>query len=131
MRQFKQNKLWRDKAMALLESQGSRVNWRKLEQKEFQQCLKEKLLEESKEVVSASSLEQIVEELADVMEVIEAMAEAYEISMDDIITAKNNKKSKRGGFSDRIYVESTLHPEGSFGEKYCLADPQKYPEIFE
>ena len=131
MRTFKQGKLWRDKAIELMEKQGSRINWRKLNRKEFQRSLKDKLIEEVHEVAAASTEGELIEELADVVEVIEALASSYEFSMIDIRVAKDAKKTKRGGFAGGMFVESAEHPEGSFGEKYCLAEPEKYPEIIE
>jgi hypothetical protein len=42
---------------------------------------------------------------------------------------QQKKFLKRGGFAERKYVTTAEHPEGSFGEKYCRANPEKYPEI--
>lgn len=129
MRKFAQNKLWRDKAIEQLESKGSCIHWRKLSIKEFQAELKGKLQEEVDEVLKASSDDELIEELADVIEVVESLAKANGFSMSDITVVKDIKKQKRGGFSGRKYVEIAEHPIGSHGERYCLNQPEKYPEI--
>lgn len=41
------------------------------------------------------------------------------------------KHQERGGFEGRNFVTIAEHPTGSYCEKYCLNDPEKYPEITE
>lgn len=67
-RKFKQEKLWRDKAVDLLEAMGSRVHWVKLEGEGFKEQLRVKLLEEAAEVCDAKNKEELLEELADLLE---------------------------------------------------------------
>jgi len=42
---------------------------------------------------------------------------------------QKNKYAKHGGFHNRIFVKHIAHPAGSAAEHYCLANPEKYPEI--
>jgi hypothetical protein len=44
---------------------------------------------------------------------------------------QNKKASRERGIQGRKFVTVAEHPSGSFGEKYCLNDPEKYPEIIE
>ncbi|MCP5504312.1 MAG: hypothetical protein H7A41_04075 [Chlamydiales bacterium] len=67
-RKFKQEKLWRDKAVDLLEAMGSRVHWVKLEGEGFKEQLRDKLLEEAAEVFAAKNKEELLGELADLLE---------------------------------------------------------------
>jgi predicted house-cleaning noncanonical NTP pyrophosphatase (MazG superfamily) len=128
-RKFKQNKLWRDKVVDLLEQMGSKIHWTRLETNQFGEQLKIKLLEEAQEVCKATTKESLLEELADVLEVITSFCELHEASLNDIIDLKGKKHQERGGFQGRKFVTVAEHPIGSFGEKYCLNDPEKYPEI--
>jgi predicted house-cleaning noncanonical NTP pyrophosphatase (MazG superfamily) len=128
-RAFSQRKLWRDKAVAILEEQGSRMHWRRLDDAAFDHELRIKMIEEAHEVKQARTEDELLAELADVLEVLETLANFYGRSLDDVRSAQLKKKHVRGGFAQRMFVETAEHPEGSFGEKYCLADPQKYPEI--
>lgn len=131
MRIFQQNKLWRDKAVELLEQAGSKVYWKKLDDAEYDKQLRLKIVEESEEVLNAISRDDLINELADVMDVIHALCTVNNISIDDIRLAQNKKHSDRGNFEGRKFVTTAAHPVGSFGEKYCLLDPAKYPEITE
>jgi predicted house-cleaning noncanonical NTP pyrophosphatase (MazG superfamily) len=129
MRVFYQNKLWRDKAVILLQNQGSIMHWRYLDDAEFDRQLRHKLVEEASEVVAAQDRNELVSELADVLDIIEAIQKLHGISDDEIKAAREEKFTERGGFSGRMFVEKAEHPEGSFGEAYCRAQPEKYPEI--
>lgn len=129
MRKFKQHKLWRDKAVDIMERHGSVIHWRQLSDQEFDKELRGKLLEEAQEVVVAKNRTELINELADVFEVIDALAMVHGITRTEINAAQAKKYQERGGFEERRFVEVAEHPEGSFGEQYCLADPEKYPEI--
>lgn len=130
-RKFKQNKLWRDKAVESMQKMGSKIHWKQLNDREFSNELKLKFIEESQEVCDAKTKDELVEELGDILEVITAMANAHNFTMQDILAAQEKKREERGGFENRNFVTIAEHPLGSFGEKYCLAAPEKYPEILD
>lgn len=129
MRTFKQEKLWRDKMPALLQKHGSHIHIKPLNDSEFNHELRIKLLEEAEEVKAARTRENLVEELADLYEVIDTLADLHEITKAEIIAAQEKKRNEKGGFAGRTFVTIAEHPADSLGEKYCLADPEKYPEI--
>ncbi len=128
-RKFRQNKLWRDKAVDMTEANGSKVHWNRLNDTEFLEQLKIKFMEEAQEVCDAKNKEALIEELADILEVIDSLCRVQGFTLQDILNAKSKKYQKRGGFDGRRFVTFAEHEVGSFGEKYCLADPEKYPEI--
>lgn len=128
-RKFLQNKLWRDKAVDRLEGDGSKIHWTQLEPDKFGEQLKIKLLEEAQEACDAPTKELLLEELADIIEVIISFCNLHHVRLEDILALQRKKFLERGGFEGRKYVTVAEHPEGSFGERYCLADPEKYPEI--
>jgi len=130
MRTFLQKKLWRDNAIDIMEkNHGSKINWRTLNDQEFNQQIRIKLLEEAEEVAMAQSRNELITELADLYEVIDSLLAVNNISMKEVTLKQTQKQNERGGFTGRKFVETAQHPIGSFGEKYCLADPKKYPEI--
>lgn len=131
MHKFLQNKLWRDKAPDLMRAIGSIVHVKKLDDSEYEQQLKIKLVEEVEEVCVTQTQEQLVEELADVLEVIDAICVLRKISLEEVRKCQAEKRDHKGGFYQRAYVTVAEHAAGSFGEKYCRADPEKYPEIRE
>jgi len=129
-RKFLQNKLWRDKAPSMMEnSHGSIIHCRRLDDAEYDKQLRIKLVEEVEEVVATKTVDALKAEIADVYEALDALMKLHDIAKEDVLDIQANKRFERGGFDDRVFVEIAEHPVGSFGEKYCLADPIKYPEI--
>ncbi len=130
MRKFLQNKLWRTKAVDMMEqNHGSRIHWRYLDDQEFNEQIRIKLLEEVQEVIAAESRKNLIDELADLHEVVNSLAKVNHITKEEITVAQDRKREERGGFEGRRFVETAEHSINSFGEQYCLADPKKYPEI--
>ena len=71
--------------------------------------LKDKLLEEVKEVFDAYGVEdktQLKEEIADVIEVIDAILYHNDISLTEVLAIRDAKKIKKGGFEKGLYLES-------------------------
>ncbi len=105
------NKLVRDKIPEKIEKNGEVAVTRTLTQEEYLQELNKKLLEESHEVINAINSAQTIEELADVLEVLESIAELNGYTLDDIIQTAKTKKEKRGGFTKRLFLEKTYSKE--------------------
>lgn len=129
MRKFLQNKLWRDKAPEMMENMGSVIHVKELPDDEYSHTLGIKLLEEAEEVHAAQSKEERIAELADLYEVMDSIIALHRINKDEVIALQCKKRDQRGGFMQRKFVTIAEHPEGSFGESYCLAQKKKYPEI--
>lgn len=70
---------------------------------EYIEALKEKLLEEAREVLDAPS-EKVIEEIADVQEVISALISALGINLQQLEQVKNSKYLERGGFTAGIVL---------------------------
>ncbi len=127
-RVFIQNKLWRDHTPKMLEQTGSVIHTKYLDDNAFNHHLRLKLREEADEVISAESQQELMNELADVLEVIDALCALHEMSQSDIVAIQAKKRAERGGFSGRMFVTTAEHFDGSAGANYCLAQPDKYPE---
>ena len=126
---FKIDKLIRDLVPGIMRSRGVSVFERSMKEDEHIQRLKDKLLEETQEVIEAKTLDEVSEELADLLEVIYALGKEYNLSMEQVETKRLVKKQQNGGFDNRIY---SSHIEMSSDNKdisYFLARPEKYPEI--
>lgn len=130
-RSFLQNKLWRDKMIEKAEQQGSRLDWHRLDDAAYDQQLRLKLAEEAAEVVAAKNSQELIAELADVYEAIDCLIQLHHLSEAAIRAAQAAKNAERGGFAERKFVTVAHHPEGSYLEAYCRAQPEKYPEINE
>ena len=64
-----------------------------------------KLNEEYLEVLGTITSTDRIEELADMLEIISALATLEGKSLADVVEVAKQKRLKRGGFSKRIYLE--------------------------
>lgn len=103
MKNFRIEKLVRDKIPAILESQGIKVDLRILEQQEFVLKLKDKLVEEAGEVLRASP-DDLCEELADVLEVLQALVDASGLTLEQIEHKRSEKRELKGGFDGKKFL---------------------------
>ena len=81
------NKLVRDRIPEIIENDHKTCAIRILDNDEYLGCLKSKLLEECHEVMDAEG-EDIKKEIADVLEVLEALENALDINHQEILTIK-------------------------------------------
>ena len=93
-------KLVRDKIPEIIESNKEIPETYTAEQEEYQEKLKEKLLEETQEFIN----EPNQEELADILEVIEAIHNTPEFNKEEVKQIRLKKKEERGGFEKRIIL---------------------------
>ena len=92
-------KLVRDKIPEIIEASGVTPLTRILETEEYLSCLETKLDEEVQEFHESKS----PEELADILEVVYALAEAQGCSREQLFSIYEAKNAARGGFEKRIY----------------------------
>ena len=93
-------KLVRDRIPEIIEATGQSCVTRVLSDTEYIRMLDEKLNEELAEYQESKS----TEELADLLEVIEATALARGCSWEELLSIKAQKRQKRGGFEDKILL---------------------------
>lgn len=126
---FKIAKLIRDKLPNIGASLGWRHQIRHLQGQEHVDHLKLKLLEEAAEVQEAMSKEDLTEEMADVFEVLHALAKANHISLEDIEQKRMAKEDLRGGFDHGTYCAHMDIPTGHPDVQKYQAMSDKYPEL--
>ena len=100
------NKLVRDKIPEILKNNNEEPITRILNDEEYKIELEKKLLEEYNEVLNATGGDYL-EELADMLEVIDALATTQNKTLENIIKIKELKAEKRGGFKNKIFLERT------------------------
>jgi predicted house-cleaning noncanonical NTP pyrophosphatase (MazG superfamily) len=98
-------KLVRDRIPEILKSQGRCPVTRVLDEASYRQALLDKLVEEAGEAGSASAAD-LPGELADVLEVLRALTAVAGISWAQLLALADDKRSHRGGFANRIVLES-------------------------
>ena len=128
MPKFKCNKLGRDKGLAGFKSEGVIPKYKILKGKDLQHELKLKLIEEAEEVKDEHAKDDIMIELADVLEVIDGICKAYEIDKAELLRVKEEKYKARGGFKTGLYVESVEMDEDNPKVNHFRSSPDKYPE---
>jgi len=93
-------KLVRDKIPALVAAKKDNIyKCIPAPKKKMLSLLKDKLLEETTEVSSAPIKKDIVEGMADVLEVLYALCDELDISFGTLQETRYNKKVEQGGFS--------------------------------
>lgn len=98
------NKLVRDKIPHIITSIGKECRTRILDPEEYKQELRTKLQEESDEYVNAVSDQEALEELADMLEVIRALAEVHGANAAQLDKLRADKAEARGEFQERVYL---------------------------
>jgi len=123
------DKLIRDKLPQIMRTSGIQVFERAMEKDEYLKRLKDKLLEEAKEVIASGSEKEMREELADLLEVMLSLAKAYGMELADIQQAAEQKRADKGGFDNRIYNAFVEIEAGNPSLGYYRARPDQYPEV--
>ena len=126
---FHVDKLIRDRMPEIMGAQGLTVFTRRLEDGEFIQRLKEKLVEEAVEARVSTSRAELVDELADVAEVMLALAEASGVDAAEVEARRLATRAERGGFDARLHNAAVEGEEGCAGVAYHLARPAQYPKV--
>lgn len=98
------NKLVRDKIPEIIELDGKKCTARVLDDEEYLKALDAKLDEELAEYHK----DQNVEELADLLEVLYAVAEARGFTKDELEAVRERKAEKRGQFKEKLFLETVI-----------------------
>ena len=99
------NKLVRDNIPTIIKQNNQIPTISILSDKDYLHHLKLKLVEEANEVNNSTSKEELASELADVLEVLEALIIASDISYDDVLKVKDAKAKTNGKFENKILLE--------------------------
>ena len=91
----------------------------------YKKALKDKLEEEAQEVMQASD-QELLEELADVQEVVDAILKAYGFTKQQLHQAQDEKRNTKGSFDKKIYIKSFTIADDSPWKEHFLKQPHKY-----
>jgi predicted house-cleaning noncanonical NTP pyrophosphatase (MazG superfamily) len=95
------NKLIRDKISQIIEQSGKQALIEEVSGKEYIELLNAKLGEELQEYLDSQS----VEELADFVEVVYAILEHKDISLQEFESIRQQKVNEKGAFKDKLLLK--------------------------
>ena len=117
------SKLVRDKIPEKIEKGGEVAFINELSRDELLNQLKFKMVEEAIEVLEAESEDEIVQELADILEVFDSIIDKLNLSKEVIVEMQKLKKQKVGGFDKGIILKRTVNPiYNNIKEKSLITD---------
>lgn len=101
------NKLVRDNIPNIIKTKCETPVIKILDDDAYKFELEKKLNEEYHEVLDATGNDRI-EELADMLEIIRALAKLEGKTLQDVIDVANLKNQKRGAFEEKIFLEKVI-----------------------
>lgn len=104
------NKLVRDKVPSNIQRGGEVVSKTHLSGERLLRALREKLVEEAFETLDAIDQDSIVDELADVIEIVDGILHQLCVSREKLQQRQDQKRNKAGGFKDGIVLLDTRNP---------------------
>ena len=103
-------KLVRDPIPEIVQSHGAHPVTRAPDQAHYRQALLAKLLEEAHEAVAARPAE-LPGELADVLDVVRALAAVHGLTWDQLLDIAAAKRIANGAFRQRLFLEYIDQPD--------------------
>ncbi|WP_144656241.1 nucleoside triphosphate pyrophosphohydrolase [Bacillus tropicus] len=98
------NKLIRNKIPQIIKNNGKTLTTRILPEDEYIKEICKKTQEELTEYLEVDTTEHKLEELSDLLELINALAEHEGSTLEEINNIRKKKAEERGGFSDRVFL---------------------------
>jgi len=98
------NKLIRNKIPQIIKANGKTPTTRILTEDEYIKEICQKTEEELTEYLEATAKENKLEELSDLLELINALAEHEGSTLEEINNIRKKKAEERGGVSDRVFL---------------------------
>jgi predicted house-cleaning noncanonical NTP pyrophosphatase (MazG superfamily) len=103
-------KLVRDEIPAKIAEHGERANLAHIAKHESRTALVVKLFEETQELLRANSPKEVTTELADLLEVVRALAAATGADWEEVQIVAEDKRQSRGSFARNVVLMETSWP---------------------
>ena len=101
------NKLVRDLIPEQITSSGKYASIGTLNTEQFLQALRLKLLEEAHELFHADTRADIINESADLLELMETLLKHQQIDFEEVLRRKQEKQASAGGFDKKLILYAT------------------------
>lgn len=121
-------KLVRDKIPTRIMAEGTPIRVSRAKYEDMPTLLLKKLREETVELAEALERDEsdlVLTELVDCFEVLRAIAEAHEVTEDELIEAATEKREDSGGFSERYVVHGTLKQKAAVPAEPTVAEARE------
>jgi len=100
------NKLIRDNIPEVIQNDGKTCDVTVLGYEEYIQEIRRKIVEEATELNAATTKEEMIEELADLYELLDYLLIEYKIDILKVNKRRIQKNMKNGGFDKRLFLHS-------------------------
>jgi len=100
-------KLVRDRIPEIMDREGVRYEVGTLDREAFREALLAKVVEEAEELRAAAGRGEVVKEIADVYEVLDALMALERIDAGEVREAQTARRRDRGGFERRLLLRWT------------------------
>ena len=97
------NKLVRDRIPEIISKSGIEYQTITLSEQEYQQALRQKLIEEAQEAATANNADLAIE-IADLLEVVDALLKSYEIPHHNVLLEQDKKRASKGDFDNKTML---------------------------
>jgi predicted house-cleaning noncanonical NTP pyrophosphatase (MazG superfamily) len=97
------NKLVRDRIPEIIQAAGKQCAVEVLSEKDYQQALRQKLIEEAHEAAIATG-DDLTKEIADLYEVIDELMAVYQLKHEAVAKIQEERGTERGGFNKRLLL---------------------------
>jgi len=129
LHRFRVEKLIRHIVSERLSSTGIVVHKKDVTDAEFVGYLKEKLIEEAKEVATAKDQADLIEEMGDVLQVMHVLCRTLNIPLSAVEDARASKEVRSGSFSKDTYCTHVDVPRTHPNYPEYKSRPDDYPEM--
>lgn len=110
------NKLVRDKIPEKIQRNGEEAVTAQLDKIILSQLLKRKLVEEALEVLDSEVDDDLIVELADILEVVDGILGQHQIDIQTVLDQKKKKREKAGGYEKGVYLKTSSRVAFSKGK---------------
>jgi len=101
------DKLIRDRIPEIMDEAGVGYEVETLDADAFERALRAKLVEEAREAADADDPNELAKELADLLEVADALMAATGLDPEHVERLRQRRKVERGGFERKLWLATT------------------------
>lgn len=125
---FKLNKLIRDGLKEIYANNGQTAIYKKITSAEHKNYLVSKIIEEASEIPLNATNQEIIDEIADVRQVLEDLMMLCNIDESQVETAKQKIFDKKRGFSEATFIKTLELSDNDPWIEYYRKNPDLFPE---